>query len=122
MKFEQLRQRPLRTAGLAIAVGLASLTLAACGNDSGERSEAIPTETAEGAGVSYTYFEDGSRLTQYSDSGFADILAFCDGPDMLEQTDFATAAYKAGNAIFRSVDHPACADGKLTASDFKIAG
>lgn len=120
MNFEQLRQHPLRTAGLAIAVGLATLTLASCGNDT-DNHNAQETEAVSGPGVKQTYLDDGSRMTDYVDDNgdYSTVFSYCDGHDLVDQTAYN---YKSGNAIARSVDHPACADGKLTAGDFKIAG
>ena len=127
MKFETVKQNRLRTAGFAIAAGIASLALASCGSDSEDSSSrgATPIESMTSSGMEHTYLDDGSRLTTYPGSGdaFSDVLAYCDGSDLVEQTDF-NQHYKAGagNNIARSAGHPACTDGRLTATDFTIEG
>ena len=83
-------------------------------------------------GITYQtkYFDDGTRLIKFSgqevhspDYGYTpnDIYEFCDGRDLVEET----LTYVGGNgelpeSLSRSVNHPACADGKLTPSDFTI--
>jgi hypothetical protein len=125
MKFEQLRSRPLRTLGLAVATGAAAIALVSCGGEATDAQSFTATDTIKEAGVEHTYYDDGSRLTEYTDEAgdYSDVWAYCDGPDMVEQTAY-NGGYKAaaGNAQTRSVAHPACADGKLTPSDFQIAG
>jgi hypothetical protein len=125
MKFEQLRQNPFRTAGLALAVGLASITLASCGDDSGSAPKPEDTTAEDAPNIRADLYPNGTRVLRYiNDSGYyADVLQACDGTDLIEQTEFLKYGYGAGgNSVERSVNHPACADGKLTASDFKIAG
>ncbi|MCA9349325.1 hypothetical protein KC878_04280, partial [Candidatus Saccharibacteria bacterium] len=52
---------------------------------------------------------------------YADIIEFCDGNDLVEQTALSTyGSGAAGNAIARTIDHPACLDGMLTPSDFEV--
>lgn len=124
MKFETIKQSRLRTVGLAIAVGLSALSLTACAEEPQQPKAGDPAvETVEGTDVTYTYFDDGSRLTTYADGRFSNILTVCDGADLVEQTQFNSwSSYRAGagNDISRSVDHPACTDGRLTATDFTI--
>lgn len=127
MKFEQPRQHPLRTTGLVITLGLASFALASCSQESsGTTDHDTPSATSTaGQSIKQAYLADGTRLTTYPDGGgaFADVLAYCDGPDLVEQTSRFGEGYlyggSSGNSIDRSIDHPACTDGRLTASDFE---
>ena len=69
-----------------------------------------------------TYYPNGTRLLEYKNvpetTYFPSILEICDGLDPVDQTD---VAYHSGiGGSNRSVGHPACADGKLTAEDFEI--
>jgi hypothetical protein len=127
MNIENLTRRPLRAAGLALALGLATLTLASCGgeDDATQGQQPSATETTNAPGVEHTYYDDGSRHTDYKDEAgdYSDVWAYCDGPDMVEQTAY-NGGYKAaaGNALTRSVGHPACTDGELTVADFRTQG
>lgn len=120
----QLSGDRLRKTAAAILLGVSSLAIASCGGsaESATDSAAKKIDTIEQSGAQYTYFDDGSRMTIYQDEdNYADVLSFCDGRDLVDQTEFMTYFEKgAGNSIERSVDHPACADGKLTPDDFRI--
>lgn len=117
------KHNTLRKTTSIILLGISSLALFACGGES-EETQPAKTDIVEQTGVNQTYFDDGSRLTEYKDSDkYADIKSFCDGRDLVEQTEFKVSAYKAaGNSMARSVNHPACDDGKLVPSDFNIPG
>lgn len=122
MKFEQLTSRRIiRSAAFALALGVAVTGLASCGASEDTSHNAVETESIQGPRVTQTYFDDGSRLTDYKNDNedYSDVFSYCDGLDLVDQTSYN---YKSGNAIDRSVAHPACADGKLTPADFKIAG
>ena len=122
MKFEQLTpRRIIRGAAFALALGVAATGLASCGASEDNSHNATTTESVHGPGVTQTYFEDGSRLTEYEDDNenYSNVFSYCDGTDLVDQTSYN---YKSGNAISRTVEHPACADGRLIAEDFKVAG
>jgi len=108
--------------GLTIAaLGIAGLALASCGDDESTLtySDSPVVHTEDGSGATYLYLEDGSRLTDYDNELFSDMISTCDGPDLVDQTAYG---YKSGNAPERSVGHPACADGVLTSFDFEKLG
>lgn len=112
---------PKVTLGIIIGLGLV-----ACGEDSS--TPADPTvQTEEGNDTSRTveYFNDGTRIIRFNgtlenldgDNQFpADILQFCDGTDLVEQS-LGVRGYPAGD-INRTTTHSACADGMLTEPDF----
>lgn len=120
----------LRKIATAVLLGVSSLAIASCSRSAESATDNPPkkTDSIERSGVHYTYFEDGSRITKYRDqANYADILSFCDGRDLVDQTErFLRPGYSieraAGNSIQRSVNHPACADGKLTSDDFSALG
>ncbi|MCA9331606.1 hypothetical protein KC968_01550 [Candidatus Saccharibacteria bacterium] len=124
--FEQLPSNGnmLRRTTAALALCISAVAVTACGGNAEPERDNGVIETVDQTSVSHTYFEDGSRLTEYKDAdNYAPILSHCDGRDLVDQTNFAKAPYKgAGNAIDRAVDHPACADGRLTPDDFIIPG
>lgn len=100
-----------------------ALTLGACGGDSSPEVKLTPEEEAQKAidgvpAIEAEYLPNGNRLLKYTnDRRYTDILQVCDGVDLLEQT----ARYSdAGQAPSRSVNHPACADGRLTPEDFQL--
>ena len=115
---------------VALAV-ISTLGLTACANN-GEQStsgtatsqETVETPTNE-IKRQVAYSEDGSRTIYLSGSADKDdayyvganIYQFCDGKDLVEET-LRHWRVAAGIAISRSVQHPACADGKLTEADF----
>lgn len=112
-------RRTIASVGLCIS----AIALSACGGTD-TPPEPKQTEKIENPSTQNTYYEDGTRITTFSDSeNYASVLSYCDGPDLLEQTAFMRG-YKrgAGNSIERTPNHPACADGKLTPDDFRIPG
>jgi hypothetical protein len=113
----------LRKTAAVVLLGISSLTLFACGDNETD-NQPNRTDSVEQTGVNHIYFDDGSRLTEYRDSdNYADIKSFCDGHDLVDQTEFKKDIKKAaGNSVERSVGHPACTDGVLTPSDFHISG
>ena len=70
--------------------------------------------------VRNTYTGAGHRITVYTSEDYGTTIersyAYCDGPDLVERD----SGYLGGSSTMRSVAHPACADGKLTPSDFKL--
>jgi hypothetical protein len=120
---EHRKSNVIRAALLAGGLSVVAL-LAGCGQSSTDRVDDAPKPEAKPT-VTYEYFSDGTRQLKYTGSEskwFATIFESCDGPDLVEQTEYSGHGYGgAGNDIERSVNHPACVDGKLTESDFKIA-
>lgn len=105
-----------RTVGAAVGLCIGSLLLMSCGED----TESIEdSQTNAGPTVETEYYSSGMRIIYYKDDdgAYSDVLQFCDGPDLLEQTSFN---YRSGNAPARSVGHAACADGVLTPEDFEV--
>lgn len=115
----------LRRTIVAVGLCLSAVALSACG-EAYTPPEPNPkqTEKIENPSTQNTYYEDGTRITTFSDSeDYAPLLSYCDGPDLLDQTAFMQGYKKgAGNSIERTPSHPACADGKLTPDDFRIPG
>ena len=105
------KRRARRIVGL---ITVASLGLAACGS-SGSSSTEVTHESNQDNSITYKYFDNGTRTINFSDDYYATILDFCDGPDLVEQTKWDSHA---GNNVTRSVDHPACKDGRLDPEDF----
>lgn len=111
----------LRRTTAALALCVSTIALGACGNSS---EQPQPSEKIEDISTRDTYYEDGTRITTFSDSdNYAPVMSFCDGADLIDQTAFMQGYKKgAGNSIERTPSHPACADGKLTSDDFRIPG
>lgn len=116
---------------LALAV-ISTLGLTACANQ-GEPAAPETTQSQEAKDDfnnkitrKVAYSEDGSRTiylegsSEIQDSTFvgAHIYQFCDGKDLVEET-LRHYRVAAGVAISRTVQYPACADGKLTEADFQ---
>ena len=105
---------------LVTALGLGSLGLAACGE--APENKDVTIEMKGNGNVSHQYLDDGSRITKIH-GRFSDTLAYCDGDDLVEQTHHHKYMNSgSGNAIARSVDHPACDDGRLSPEDFQPLG
>lgn len=111
---------------LLMSVPLFAVALFGCGSDSDSPSAAEQQRqkmVTESPTIEAEYFANGTRQPSYKnihhDRPYAHIYQVCDGPDLLEQSD---NAYRSGNAIFRTINHPACADGKLAPEDFAIPG
>jgi hypothetical protein len=107
--------------GLIIALGTS-----ACSNDGSNKGAKETANPAPGKGpvsVSVTYYDNGTMITDYnaSDTGasYAEIVSFCQGDYIVDQTE---DYYRSGNSVARTLDIKACADGKLTASDFATSG
>ena len=110
-----------------------SSVLAACGSDTQDEEMIVP-ETVESSvsasDIEVTYFDDGSKkLTvpgQFSSSlTDAVIIQWCEGTDMMSNSQQVhSAPYRGGAAggTEISVNHEACADGRLTPSDFEPLG
>lgn len=114
----------LRTFALGSALALSGLALSACSSDEygNEPDNSTLAETTSGNAISHEYRQDGTRLTAIDDL-FSSVLAYCDGHDLIEQTrHYKRYDSGSGNSIERSVEHPACIDGRLTPEDFKIPG
>lgn len=98
---------------------LGSAALIGCGEssplDSDEERTTNPT-------ITHTYYDSGLRRIEYhGEAGhYADVLQFCDGHDLVEQTDFQRIQRGgSGNSLTRSVGHQACEDMVLTNVDFE---
>ena len=109
-----------RGRNLLMAATLAgAVALAGCSGQSGAEPVPAPVEPS----VSAQYYTNGLRVIHYhnDDHQYADILEFCDGPDLVEQTvnPFNEGHSGTGNALERTPKHPACADGRLDAADFE---
>lgn len=114
---ETRRTGLLRATLVAGGLGIATV-LAACGGggSDSEPAQAAPDEPH----LEAEYYQNGNRMLRYEDDNgvFLDIFQTCDGTDLLEQT---SRIYGAGNTQERAVGHAACADGRLTESDFQVA-
>ncbi len=116
----------LTTRGALLCIPLFAIALTGCSGDN-DRTPPTPEERAQEAerkalGTDAEYLPNGNRLITYRNDElgeYSDILQSCDGLDLLEQTDDNG---RSGNASSRSVDHPACEDGRLTPEDFKLPG
>lgn len=99
------------------------VALSGCGGDKESTPEESRREAIESAaGIEAEYLPNGNRIISYDHDNrkYANILQVCEGRDLLEQT--SALGKTSGNAIFRSVGHPACEDGMLTPEDFEIPG
>ena len=117
MRFE----RPLRRF-VAPAFAL-SLGLTACGDSPSTEETAKNIETTGEGLSSPVYTGDGRKITVLPTNRYSDekifITSYCESQDLVtvsEQRIFRGAA----GGVDRSVDHPACADGILTESDFSL--
>lgn len=120
-KLKNIRES-LNTRKMFAAFGLiGALTLAGCGDDNYIKQE-DNSEAKLMPAIKTEYLDGGMKLTYYENFyGLSEILSFCDGNDLVDQTKFMrNRSGAAGNAIARSVGHPACADGSLTESDFIV--
>ncbi len=76
--------------------------------------------TENGFSVTTTYYPDGTRSIdvdgQYNDSP-PSLFEFCDGADLLTVGNTYGTSVSASSE--RTVDYPACADGRLTSEDFQ---
>jgi hypothetical protein len=131
MSIEKLITRnsnnKLKAVLLGSALTLSGFALSACATENdglgGTSQEDIAQKESTNSGITYSYLKDGSRITSYGQDGLSNVLAHCDGKDMVERVDHFDNGYDgSGNGIERSVNHPACADGMLTPEDFKIPG
>lgn len=98
-------------------VGLSLAGLLAIGGCGGEAENNNTDEIQEG-GIEreITYYDDGSRQIDYDHADFTTVFEFCDGQDLVEETQ--VESYGGASDIERSVDHAACDDGMLTPEDF----
>jgi hypothetical protein len=117
MEFDPFKRR------LPVAV-LATIALAGCGGSSTESTTAsAPANQRSPYTSTVTYYPNGTRIIgnenndpdNFGDT--RDVLDKCDGKDLVEQTLVFNTSQSTD--ISRSVNHPACADRKLTPSDFK---
>ena len=103
-----------KVAKVAVPLGL---LLAACGTDDPVVDKPSINETVSND-ITAKYFEDGTRLLVLPEN-FYDVLQFCDGMDLV---DVSSSTYvEAGSSVARTINHPACADGRLTPSDFTLS-
>lgn len=125
--FETCAQTKIATSLIA-AVGM--IGLASCGSSTQEETlNKTPTPEAKKAPnigereVTAVYFSDGSREIKIGDNDYVDTYSYCDGVDLVEQTEIYEPSHEsaAGGSISRSVNHPACADGSLTPQDFELS-
>lgn len=108
---------------LAAVFGLiGGLILAGCSEHEGSEKENKEVEIIVPT-VNKEYYDNGISITTYENTDLmSTILSFCDGNDLVDQTEFIrNRSGAAGNSLSRSVGHPACADGSLTESDFNFA-
>lgn len=119
----------LRKTGAALSLTLVTgLGLTACAtSDSGEtiRVNTVDHDTS-GPRISYVYHSNGTREILVNEDGFKkpgasvnNIFEFCDGVDLVELSENNVPEDWNGSGITRTVSDPACADGKLTPSDFQ---
>lgn len=101
-----------------LIVGTTATVVVACEPPEKKPAPEVAEEIIE-AGVSYRYLDDGSRLTEYTQEGYADVLSICDGSYLVDQTEFMGGT---SNAITRTEAPDICADGKLTPEDFEFSG
>jgi hypothetical protein len=120
---EARRTGLLRATLVAGGLGMAAI-LTACGASDPEPVQTVSTEPR----LEAEYYQNGNRMLRYQDDGgeFADVFQTCDGADLLEQTEFSYAGIgnsgvAAGNSVERTAGYAACADGRLTESDFQVA-
>ena len=116
MRFE----RPLRKF-IAPAFAL-SLGLTACGDSPNTEETAKSIATTEEGLSNPVYTDDGRKITVLPGNKYSDdkifITSYCEGSDLVTFSEQRVNRCAAGG-VDRSVDHPVCADGRLTESDFK---
>lgn len=118
--------------GIKRVSAVAALTAGALGVGTVVGAEVVGTAKPDTDEVHHTrnarfkvedwYTPDGKRLTYYQDVG-RDInpnatASYCDGNDLVDVTRTRDDEEIYGAFKSRSVDHPACDDGRLTPSDF----
>lgn len=119
---EALRPSRSRVVLATLAATTALFATACAGEESsdGDYQEAGGKTKSE-ITISKEIFADGIRVIDFENSNFGDIYQFCDGPDLVEQVEYVDGYNAgAGNSMTRSVDHLACSDGTLTATDFQL--
>jgi hypothetical protein len=103
-----------RVAGLILVLGIGA---AACGDNDQPSTPRIEREIEGRFSVNDSY-QDGQRQTEIQNSDDAwigEVYSYCDGNDLLDVMDAGT-----GGSTDRTVDHPACNDGKLKPEEFRI--
>lgn len=107
-----------------------SLGLAACAKGAPTESAPTPTPIKPDLRVTHKYTPSGKRITSIEDTldrrpQIADlvvgrtIISYCDGQDLID-IDAGTAYYNPDDIYERTLNHPACSDGKLTPEDFTV--
>lgn len=131
--FETYAHTKIAT-GLAIAIG--TFGVAGCGSSDNEKNEGqvqainqtmpaqvdnTPTPNESPIKVTAEYFSDGTRkISHDADDDYTSIIGFCDGVDMVEQSEVIGNGDGYGSSnIERSAGHPACADNRLAPEDFE---
>jgi len=120
--------------GLGLSLGIGAT--ACSGGNAKTQSTVIKPTASSVPEVKVHYFSNGSRelilegindgdartfFNGYGEgwSSFEDIYEWCDGKDLVEQTSGVTNGNGANStSIIRTVGYAACADGRLTSSDF----
>lgn len=119
---EHKKSNAIRATLVAGGLGVAAL-LTGCSQSSTDKVDDAPKPEVKPT-VTSEYFSDGTRRLRYTGSEgrlFSTVFESCDGSDLVEQTEYSGHGNGgAGNDLERSVGHPACADGKLTESDFAV--
>ncbi len=133
---------PKKAIALTMILGLG---LTACSSEGKKDPPAKPHNSKPAPtvpNVQVKYFANGSRelvmtainksgaidgkegIDVYGFSAVTDIFQFCDGPDLVEETEGFTEndGNTIANGLARSVSFPGCADGRLTPSDFLPLG
>ncbi len=111
-----------RAIGAAVGLCIGSLVLIGCGGGSANGESTTSSSEPEATpspSIEVEYYDNGMRIIRYEeeDGYYSDILQFCDGRDLVEQTSYHI---RSGNASTRSVGHVACVDGVLKPDDFKV--
>lgn len=112
--------------GTILLIGGITISTAACGSSKEHDTAVVQTDkSGTGPTVTYKYHSNGTREIIISRDGLSDdaatantILEFCDGPDLVEESENNTPNDWPGGGLARTVSYPACKDGKLTPSDF----
>lgn len=122
------RLREFSVSRWVLGISLGAVVLAGCGSDDVSQSEEVRdpreniTELDEGGvDLEVSYLPNGTRLTVMQSPNYNDpvfISQFCAGLDLMtvSEQNFFTDGLAGGIDV--SVDHPACADGRLTKEDF----
>jgi hypothetical protein len=128
MFSELARNKKIVAPALVFALG--GLTTA-CGESNSANAHKAPNTSQNKQGsssndikITYTFTPTGKRLTHFdgdSPNGdrFNDRLAFCEGTTLVDQV--AQYYSQGGSGGDRIPNDPACADGKLDATDFALA-